>query len=165
MQARRVSRMLAHRVAGLGLAFALTITPALAQTGATTGLTGRVTDATGAALPGTTITVRSVDTGAERAVSTNAEGAWEVRFLSPGTYALTFELTGFKTLRRDGVTVSTAEMATLDVVLEVGALSETIDVTADAEMTSSSATLGAHARSARTRIAPHLGPQFHPAAW
>ena len=141
MEARRVTCLLAHGLASLGLVFAVAITPALAQTSATTGLTGRVTDSTGAALRGTSVTARNVDTGAERVVNTNDQGAWEVRFLSPGTYVLTFELTGFKTLRRDGVTVSTAEMSTVDVVLEVGALTEAIEVTADAGMTSTSATL------------------------
>ena len=140
------------------------ITPALAQTGATTGLTGRVTDATGAALRGTSVTVQSVDTGAERVVNTNDQGAWEVRFLSPGTYVLTFELTGFKTLRRDGVTVSTAEMGTVDIVLEVGAITEAIDVTADAGMTSTSATLVRTLDRRELESLPTSGPQFHPAS-
>jgi Carboxypeptidase regulatory-like domain len=141
MEARRVTCVLAHGLVRLGLVFAVAITPALAQTGATTGLTGRVTDSTGAALAGTSVTARNVDTGAERVVNTNDQGAWEVRFLTPGTYVLTFELTGFKTLRRDGVTVSTAVMSTVDVVLQVGAITEAIEVTADAGMTSTSATL------------------------
>ena len=132
MEARRVTCVLAHGLVRLGLVFAVAITPALAQTGATTGLTGRVTDATGAALRGTSVTVQSVDTGAERVVNTNDQGTWEVRFLSPGTYVLTFELTGFKTLRREGVMVSTGEMATVDVVLEVGDVTEAVEVTADA---------------------------------
>ena len=76
---------------------------------------GRVTDSSAAAVPGVAVTLTNVDTGSVRAVTTNSTGDWEARFLTPGTYRITFELTGFKTLRREGITVSTAEMATVDV--------------------------------------------------
>ncbi len=98
---------------------------------------GRVTDSSAAAVPGAAVTLTNVDTGSVRAVTTNATGDWEVRFLPPGTYRITFELTGFKTLRREGITVSTAEMATVDVALELGALAEAVEVVANAEMVSS----------------------------
>jgi hypothetical protein len=132
-----VTGPIGHVLAGIGMVVVLGSEPALAQTGATTGLTGHVSDRTGATLPGTTVTLRSADTGAERVVTTNAMGDWEVRFLSPGAYVITFELTGFKTLRRDGVTVSTAEMATVDVVLEIGAMTEAVEVTGNVDMVSS----------------------------
>src|SRR5687767_2407670 len=93
---------------------------ALAQSGANTGLNGRVTDPSGAGVPGVAVTLTNVETGSARSVTTGSTGDWEVRFLTPGTYRVTFELTGFKQLRREGVTVSTAEMATVDVTLEVG---------------------------------------------
>ena len=98
---------------------------------------GRVTDSSAAAVPGAAVTLTNVDTGSVRAVTTNSTGDWEVRFLPPGTYRITFELTGFKTLRREGITVSTAEMATVDVALELGALAEAVEVVANAEMVSS----------------------------
>jgi hypothetical protein len=109
---------------------------ALAQSGATTGLMGRVTDSSGAGVPGVTITLTHVDTGTPRAVSTGTNGDWEARFLLPGAYRVVFELTGFKTLRREGVTVSTTEMGTVDVELEIGALAEAVDVVANTEMVS-----------------------------
>ena len=110
---------------------------ALAQSGANTGLRGRVTDPTGGGIPGVAVTLTNVETGSARSVTTGATGDWEVRFLTPGTYRITFELTGFKQLRREGVTVSTAEMATVDVTLEVGGLAEAVQVVANAEMVSS----------------------------
>jgi hypothetical protein len=110
---------------------------ALAQSGASTGLMGRVTDASGAAVPGATVTLSHVDTGSDRTVTTSSTGDWEARFLSPGTYRITFELTGFKPLRREGITVSTAEMATVNVSLEIGTLAEAVEVFANAEMVSS----------------------------
>jgi hypothetical protein len=114
-----------------------TLDAALAQSGATTGLMGRVTDPTGAGAPGVAITVTNVDTGIVRTVRTSSTGDWEARFLTPGTYRVTFELSGFKQVRRDGITVSTAEMSTVDVTLDVGGLAEAVQVTANAEMVSS----------------------------
>lgn len=119
------------------LSLVLAGVPTLAQSGASTGLSGRVTDSTGAAVPGATVTVVNVGTGSERVATTNDTGDWEARFLFPGTHRVSFEMAGFKTLRRDGVTVSTAEMATVNVVLEIGGVTEAVQVTANAEMVSS----------------------------
>jgi hypothetical protein len=115
----------------------MTLGSALAQSGATTGVRGRVTDPTGAGVPGVAVTLTAVETGSVRPVTTGSTGDWEVRFLTSGTYRITFELSGFKQVRREGVTVSTAEMATVDVALEVGGLAEAVEVVANAEMVSS----------------------------
>jgi hypothetical protein len=131
------SRRLWAGFGGIGLAFTFAIAPVLAQTGANTGLTGRVTDSTGAAMPGVTVTVTNVDTGSERVVTTSFTGDWEARFLSPGPYRVTFEMSGFKPLRREGVAVTTAEMVTVNAALEVGTMAEAIEVRADAGMVSS----------------------------
>ena len=138
--------------------------PALAQSGATTGLTGRVTDSSGAAVPGVSVTLTSVETGSERTVTTNGTGAWEARFLSPGTYRITFTLTGFRTLRREGITVSTAEMATADVTLEVGSLAEAIEVTANVEMVSSGMTT-ARTLDQRSSMRCHRRRVTSPSCW
>lgn len=121
--------------AALGLSLAAAV--AMAQTGANTGLQGRVTDQTGASVPGTTVTLVRTATGEKRIVTTNETGDWEARLLSPGAYQLTFEISGFKKLVRDGVTVTTLEMGTVNVELAVGALGQTIEVVATAEMISS----------------------------
>jgi hypothetical protein len=123
------------------LVFALAAAPVLAQTGASTGLDGRVTDPTGASVPGATVTATRVATGDTRRATTDEEGLWEIRFLSPGAYVVVFELQGFKTLRRDGVDVTTFEMGTVDAQLELGAMTDTVEVTADAAMVSSSPTV------------------------
>jgi hypothetical protein len=121
-----------------GLVLAVSVAPAVAQTGATTGIIGRVTDPSGGAIPGATVTVTSVDTGSERVARSSAAGNWEVRFLSAGAYTVAFESSGFKTLRREGINVTTAEMVTVDGRLEVGAMAEAVEVNADAAMVSSS---------------------------
>jgi hypothetical protein len=98
---------------------------------------GRVADQTGASIPGATVTLTRVETGERRTVKTDSAGGWESRFLSPGIYRLVFESQGFKRLARDGVAVTTAEMVTVNVQLEVGAVDQTIEVTANVEMASS----------------------------
>ena len=130
-------RFAAHAVGAAALLLVFLVTPVRAQAGASTGLTGRVTDPSGAAVPGVTVTLTHVDTGRERIVTTGANGDWEARFLSPGTYRITFELSGFRPIRREGVAVSTAEMGTVNASLEIGGLAEAVEVVANAEMVSS----------------------------
>jgi hypothetical protein len=134
--ARRRRAILGFGLFGLFLLVA--VPTASAQTGATTGLTGRVTDESGAATAGVTVTITNVDTGSQRVVTTNLSGDWDARFLPLGRYRVTFELTGFRTLRREGLTVTTAEMIPVDAVLEVGTVTETVEVTAGGGMVSSS---------------------------
>jgi hypothetical protein len=119
------------------MALCLTAALAMAQTGANTGLQGKVTDATGASVPKTTVTLLRTETGEQRVVTTNDAGDWEARMLSPGKYQLTFEHGGFKKLVRDGVVVTTSEVDTVNVELQVGSVGQSIEVVADAEMISS----------------------------
>jgi hypothetical protein len=126
--------MISHKILASVVLIALYLTPALAQTGSNTGLTGRVTDPTGALIPSATVTLIKIDTGEQRTLTTNPSGDWEARFLSAGTYRLLFEAMGFKKLTRDGVIVTTAEMGTVNVRLEVGTLDQIVEVTSNAEM-------------------------------
>ena len=112
--------------------------PLLAQIGGNTGLRGTVTDPSGASIPGAKVTVTRVDTAEQRTVSTNSDGDWEARFLSAGPYRVVVEHSGFKTLTRDGVTVSTGEMGTVDIQMQLGEVGQTIEVSEGAEMVSTS---------------------------
>jgi hypothetical protein len=116
---------------------------AAAQSGATTGVFGRVVDTGGAVIPGVRVTLARPDVGVERTTTSDAAGNWQIRFVSPGSYRVSFEFRGFRPLRRDGVVVTTGEMAALNVTLEVGPVNEAVEVTADARMiTTGSATVG-----------------------
>src|SRR5688572_24980238 len=126
MSRGRVCRLISYGSAVSLLILTLSSRPVCAQAGATTGLQGRVVDSTGAAVPGVTVTLVHVDTGRERVVTTGPEGAWEARFLTPGTFRVTFELSGFRTHRQEGVEVSTAEMGTVNAALEVGGVAEAV---------------------------------------
>src|SRR5688500_3388841 len=82
-----------------------------ARPGAVSGLSGRATDATGGAIAGATVTIVRLETGFERSATTNTRGEWEARFLQPGVYSVLFERQGFKTIHREGVSVTTGQIA------------------------------------------------------
>jgi hypothetical protein len=123
-------------LARIVFSLAVLATPAYGQTGAGGGLSGRVTDTSGASMAGVAVAISMPETGLERKTTTNTSGDWEARFLPPGVYAIAFEHAGFKTLRRDGVLVSTGQMATVPAVMEVGQVAEAVSVSADARMVS-----------------------------
>jgi len=101
---------------------------ALAQSLQTGNITGKVSDNTGARTPGVTVTLTSPVLITPRTVSTDQEGTYRFTALPPGTYALAFELAGFRKLTRSNLPVSLATTLTIDATLDVGSLSETVDV-------------------------------------
>lgn len=104
--------------------------PATAQTAVT--VTGVTRDATGAALPGVTVTARNVETGLNRTTTSSEDGRFALPQLPIGLYEVRAELNGFKALVQTGVRVTVGEMAALTFTLEVGGVSESVSVTADA---------------------------------
>jgi hypothetical protein len=95
-------------------------------------LTGRVADASGAALPGVTVTISSDMLAAPVVVITDEVGQYNSPLLPAGRYAVTFELSGFEPYTRRGVEVRAGEVAVLDRQLGVGALTENVEVVAPA---------------------------------
>ena len=89
---------------------------------------GRVIDSSGGALPGTTVTVTNEATGTANTATTDENGRYSIPFISPGTYTMLVELTGFKRTERKGVEVRIADRLEVDFTLEVGGLEETITV-------------------------------------
>ena len=92
-------------------------------------LTGRVTDAQEAVVPGVKVVATQVDTGANYEAVSSGDGQYTIPFLAPGTYRVTAEAAGFKRYVREGVLVSTNQHTGLDLRLEIGAQVETINVT------------------------------------
>ncbi len=92
-------------------------------------IAGTVKDASGGVLPGVTVEASS-DALIEkvRVVQTDGNGQFRIVDLRPGAYVVTFTLTGFQTLRRDGIELATDFTATLNIDMRVGALEETITV-------------------------------------
>src|SRR5438034_10299495 len=103
--------------------------PAAAQSTAANGsIEGTITDASGGVLPGVTVTVTNVETGAERSVVTNELGLYRAPLLPLGTYRVVAELQGFKKFEQTGVQLSVGQTQVVNATLSVGAVSETITV-------------------------------------
>src|SRR3712207_5561075 len=95
---------------------------------------GRVVDTSGGTLPGTTVPVTNTATGTVNTAVTDEDGRYSIPFISPGTYDVKVELTGFKRAEQKKVEVRIADRLALDFTLEVGGLEETILVTAGAPL-------------------------------
>ena len=107
----------------------------------TTGdIRGVVTDDSGAALPGVTVTVRGPAVAGSPTTVTNESGVYRFPSLAPGTYEVSAELAGFSTYLQRGIAVSLGATATVDVVMRISQLSETITVTAAAPVVDSTST-------------------------
>ena len=111
---------------------AISISPRVASAQAQGSITGVVKDASGAVLPGVTVEIASPAL-IEKTRSTVTDGTGQYRFvdLRPGTYALTLTLTGFNTVKRDGVEITGAFVASVNIEMRVGTLEETITVTGE----------------------------------
>jgi carboxypeptidase family protein len=91
---------------------------------------GHVTDASGAAMPGAQVRVINTATNITATATTNEDGNFNVPFLTPGTYRVSAELTGFKKLIRDDVEVHVSETVELNMQLEIGSVTEVTEITA-----------------------------------
>lgn len=125
-----------HRTAiilALAMLFAGLVPHALAQTGS--AIDGVVKDSSGAVLPGVTIEAASpaLIEGTRAAVS-DRDGQYKIVDLRPGVYTVTFTLTGFRTVRREGIRLPASFTATVDAELAVGQLEETLTVTGEAPL-------------------------------
>ena len=93
---------------------------------------GVVTDSTGGAVPNATIVARNIETGTERQVTSDESGVYRLPLLPLGTYRVTVEMTNFKRLVREGITLTTGQTATVNLSLEAGGVQETVTITSDA---------------------------------
>jgi len=111
----------------LAASLALVVTGVQAQI-TTATLVGTVTDSTGAVIPGARVTATNIDTNAGKSALTNDQGAYRIEFLPVGNYKLEVSATGFKIYDRTGIVLEVAQIAQLDVPLEVGKTGETVEV-------------------------------------
>src|SRR5215469_12127880 len=98
----------------------------LAQT--TAGLNGSIADATGAVIPNAKVVVTNAGTGIQREASSDAAGLYDVRLLQPGNYNITVQKEGFRQLTREDVRLEVNQVARIDFVMQLGAVSERVDV-------------------------------------
>jgi len=115
----------------LVLGFVLLVPSHVSAQAVTGTLLGNVNDSSGAAVPGATVTARETQTNVSRSVVTNETGYYIFPSLQNGTYAVEAELQGFKKVIREGVRVDVNTSIRVDLKLEVGQLSETVQVAAE----------------------------------
>ena len=107
------------------------VTAAVAYCQLNTGtITGTVTDPSGAAIPNVQVTIVQTETNFQSRATTNPEGLYRVQSLLPGTYELTFQGTGFKRMVQSGVTLRVGDVLPVNATLELGQLTESVQVTA-----------------------------------
>ncbi len=116
------------------LAAAILLAPLASAQNANTGeIKGSVTDPTGAVVPGATVSIKDVQTGVVTQRTTNQSGLYDVPFLAPGNYTLTFSKEGFRNLVREGIVLQ-IETLEISVGLQVGASTQEIVVNATAPL-------------------------------
>jgi hypothetical protein len=113
-------------------ALCFTVAPRASGQNTTGSITGRLTDPSGAVLPGATVTITNTGTGANRVLTSDNSGDFTATLLLPGTYSVSSALTGFKTEVRTGITLQVDQVVRVDMGLQVGQTSETVSVSANA---------------------------------
>ncbi len=142
------------------LALSLAAGPAWTQE-ARGAIVGRVTDSTGAVIPGVSVKITNIATGVTTPAETNAQGNYLAPYLIPGTYRITAEKAGFKSFLREGIELRVNDRLEVNITLELGAVTETITVTAETPMLdTASASMGSvvDARRVAELPFPHGNP-------
>ncbi len=116
-----------RRTVVLGVLILLSATAAYAQLN-TAEMSGRVTDTSGAVLPGVTVTMTQTATQAVRTTVTDADGTYILSNLPTGPYQLEASLQGFRTYVQNGIVLQVAERPTINISLALGNVAETITV-------------------------------------
>jgi hypothetical protein len=122
--------MLLRRFVTLGLMGAAVLLSTLSAQVDTGTITGRVTDPTGAAIPGVQVSLVQTETNFRFSALTNGEGIYRVQSLQPGTYRATFEAAGFKRGVRDAIELRIGDVRPVDATMEVGTITESVEVKA-----------------------------------
>ena len=95
-------------------------------------LNGTILDSTGALVPGATVVAKNIDTGVETRASTTSAGAYTIPYLPSGPYTLRVTAAGFRTSQQENVILRVGQVQTVNITLEVGAVTEQVNVTASA---------------------------------
>jgi Carboxypeptidase regulatory-like domain len=100
----------------------------------TATLIGTIRDPSAAVLPGVTVVITSTSRNTSQSTVSNEAGSYAFPAILPGTYSLTAELPGFKRFVREGIVLQVTQLIRLDIDLEIGAISEQVEVTAGVPM-------------------------------
>jgi Carboxypeptidase regulatory-like domain len=97
-------------------------------------ISGTVTESSGAGVPNATVTIKNTATNTVTTTTSSETGEYKALYLTPGTYTLTVEASGFKKTVRPSIEVRIGDKLALDVQLEVGAVTDTVNITSDAPL-------------------------------
>src|SRR5262245_6129112 len=149
-----------HRFVQAILLAAIAALPLAAQLGTAT-ISGNVSDTSGAVVSGASVTATNTVTGFRRQTISTTLGQYNLPGLAPGPYDLTIESPGFKKSERKGLVLQVDQNAVIDVSMELGQLTETVEVQAQAPLVESqSATLGAVVDNQKIVALPLNGRNF-----
>src|SRR5881296_3200750 len=137
----------------------LSVVPAVAQTQAS--ISGVIHDPTGAVIPGVTVTVTNPATNFVRTAISNEAGVYNFPSLQPGRYNIKVELPGFRTITQNDVELQIQQSARLDFTLQVGEISQTVEVSGTAALIATeNATVGTVIENKRIVEMPLNGRNF-----
>src|SRR4051812_38701608 len=97
-------------------------------------ITGRISDPSGAYIPGATVVITNTATGLKNSIKTNQDGYYQASFLPPGSYRMEAVSQGFKKAIRDDIEVRVADRLEINMALEVGASEQSVTITAEAPL-------------------------------
>ncbi|MGH9753885.1 MAG: MG2 domain-containing protein [Blastocatellia bacterium] len=123
-------------------------------------IAGIVNDAQGANVPGVTVTAKHVNSESIWTAKTNSDGAYLLQNLAPGVYEVRFEVSGFRITVFTDVLVYSSKLTKVDATLEVGALSNTVEITAGSSLQLSTETSSAVVTSRQIQNLPLSGRNF-----
>jgi carboxypeptidase family protein len=134
--------------------------PLLAQQG-TSDIGGKVTDEQGSVLPGVAVVITNEETGAVRDITTGPDGSFHASQLTPGRYKVTAKLASFRTFERGGQVLPVGKTLTINVTLALGALEETVKVTAESPLVdTTSVKVGGNIGSAELSELPAMNRNY-----
>ncbi|SRR5579883_216508 len=116
------------------------------------GLTGRVTDQTGGAIVGASVTAKDVDRGTEWPTKTNEDGIYAFPRIPVGRYELKVEAQGFKTVVQPGIVLQVNQRGRIDIQMQVGAVTESVNVTSEGPLLQTETTQVGSVISSRTIV-------------
>ena len=128
---KSLSQLLSYvllRTVALLLTTVLLVSAHLSAQGTSATVTGAVTDASGATLPGATVSYTNLATGVKANATTNESGIYRMAGLLPGLYSGTVTMQGFKTAVRQGINLQVEDQVKLDFSLEIGAITDSVTV-------------------------------------
>ncbi|HWO31284.1 MAG TPA: carboxypeptidase-like regulatory domain-containing protein, partial [Candidatus Acidoferrum sp.] len=115
----------------VGLFYFLLPEVTFSQGETTSAIIGQVSDASGAAVPGATVTVTNKETGLRRSASTDDSGRFTFPQLKPGTYSVKVEAEGFETQQNDSVSSALGQKQTVDFRLKIAQSNETVEISSE----------------------------------